>query len=284
MIATLRSSLTTWDYFVNWTKVSTNAQLFKSQLGLLNGLVGVQDFDSAFDALLRAHPDVVSAIPSLLVRDGSSKLKFSIVQDPDNLSAPDLEFDFARPANTPQLRKEALDFVKSSGIIQLFGSYGVTDLQDFVRGVEAGLDSNGRKNRSGKSMERVVDGYLETFVAGKGLEYLRQARPSDIKEAWGFVVPSNESIRSFDFAVSDRKSLVLMEVNFYGGGGSKLKATAGEYKGLHNFLGVAGHKFVWVTDGAGWRPTHKPLREAFDHLDYLWNLEWLNRGYLSELF
>jgi type II restriction enzyme len=284
LIATLRSSLTTWDYFVNWTKVSANAQLFKSQLGLLNGLVGAQDFDSAFDALLRAHPDVVSAIPSLLVRDGSSKLKFSIVQDPDNLSAPDLEFDFAQPANTPQLRREALEFVKSSGIIQLFGSSGVTDLQDFVRGVEAGLDSNGRKNRSGKSMERVVDGYLENFVAGKGLEYLRQATPSDIKEAWGFVVPSDESIRSFDFAVSDRKSLVVMEVNFYGGGGSKLKATAGEYKGLHDFLGAAGHKFVWITDGAGWRSTHKPLREAFDHLDYLWNLEWLNRGYLKELF
>jgi len=76
----------------------------------------------------------------------------------------------------------------------------------------------------------------------------------------------------------------LMEVNFYGGGGSKLKATAGEYKGLHDFLVAAGHKFVWVTDGAGWRPTHKPLREAFDHLDYLWNLDWLNRGYLTELF
>ena len=284
LLSTLRPSLTTWDYFVNWEKVSTNAKLLEKQLTLLNGLIGTADFDTAFERLLRAHPYVVSAIPSLLVRDGSSKLRFSIVEDPQNLSAPDLEFDFAQPANTPQLRKAALDFVRSSGIIELFGSSGVTDLNDFVRGVEAGLDSNGRKNRSGKSMERVVDGYLETFTARNGLEYLSQATPSDIKEAWGFDVPTNESIRSFDFGITDRKTLVLMEVNFYGGGGSKLKATAGEYKGLHDFLVNAGHKFVWVTDGAGWRPTHKPLKEAFDHLDYLWNLSWLNRGYLSELF
>jgi type II restriction enzyme len=284
LIATLRSSLTTWDYFVNWKKVSDNAGSLKSQLTTLNSLIGTKDFDSAFDRLLLAHPSIVSAIPSLLVRDGSSKLKFSIIQDTDNLSAPDLEFDFTQPATTSQLRNAALHFVKSSGIVQLFGSSGVTDLNDFIRGVEAGLDSNGRKNRSGKSMERVVDGYLETFTASNGLEYLEQATPADILEAWGFVVPSNESIRSFDFAITDQTSLVLMEVNFYSGGGSKLKATAGEYKGLHDFLVAAGHKFVWVTDGAGWRPTHRPLKEAFDHLDYLWNLDWLNRGYLSELF
>lgn len=284
LIATLRSSLTTWDYFVNWDKVSGNAKSLEARLTILNGLIGTKDFDSAFDSLLLANPEMVSAIPSLLVRDGSGKLTFSIVEDPDDLSAPDLEFDFTQPANTSQLRKAALEFVKSSGIIQLFGSSGVTDLNDYIRGVEAGLDSNGRKNRSGKSMERVVDGYLETFTTNNGLEYLEQATPSDIQEAWGFIVPSNESIRSFDFAITDKKSLALMEVNFYGGGGSKLKATAGEYKGLHDFLVAAGHKFVWVTDGAGWRPTHKPLREAFDHLDYLWNLEWLNRGYLSELF
>jgi len=284
LIATLRSSLTTWDYFVNWEKVSANAESLKSQLTTLNSLIGSKDFDSAFDSLLLSHPSIVSAIPSLLVRDGSSKLKFSIVQDPDDLSAADLEFDFTQPANTPQLRQAALDFMKSSGIIHLFGTSGVTDLNDFIRGVEAGLDSNGRKNRSGKSMERVVDGYLKTFTASNGLEYVEQATPTDIKKAWGFDVPSNESIRSFDFAITNKKSLVLMEVNFYGGGGSKLKATAGEYKGLHDFLVAAGHKFVWVTDGAGWRPTHKPLREAFDHLDYLWNLEWLSRDYLGELF
>lgn len=284
LIATLRSSLTTWNYFVNWEKVSGNARALESQLSMLNGLIGTKDFDSAFENLLLEHPDLVSAIPSLLVRDGGGRLTFSIVQDPDDLSAPDLEFDFTQPANTPQLRKAALNFVRSSGIIQLFGSAGVTDLNDFIRGVEAGLDSNGRKNRSGKIMERVVDGYLETFTTKNRLEYLEQASPSDIEEAWGFKVPSDKSSRSFDFAITDQKSLVLMEVNFYGGGGSKLKATAGEYKGLHDFLGSAGHEFVWVTDGAGWRATQNPLREAFDHLDYLWNLEWLNRGYLIELF
>ncbi len=282
--ATFRTSLTTWDYFVNWEKVSTNTELLKEQLTLLNGLIGTSNFDEAFDNLLVAHPDLVSAIPSLLVRDGSSRLKFSILQNSNDLSAPDLEFDFAKPANTPQLRKAALDFVKSSGIVQLFGRSGVSNLNDFIRGVEAGLDSNGRKNRSGKSMERVVERYLEAFTSANGLSFMSQATPPKIKDKWGFEVPIVESIRSFDFAITDMKALVLMEVNFYGGGGSKLKATAGEYKGLHDFLVESGHSFVWVTDGAGWSSTLKPLREAFDHLDYLWNLDWLNRDYLRELF
>lgn len=97
-------------------------------------------------------------------------------------------------------------------------------------------------------------------------------------------VPVDKSSRSFDFAISDGKQLVLMEVNFYGGGGSKLKATAGEYKGLYDLLNIPNVKFVWITDGEGWKTTKLPLKSAYEHIDYVWNLNWLSRGYLDDLF
>jgi type II restriction enzyme len=85
-----------------------------------------------------------------------------------------------------------------------------------------------------------------------------------------------------DFAVRATKQLVLIETSFYSGGGSKLKATAGEYKELHKRIS-RDHKFVWITDGAGWRTTHRPLAETFYAVDHILNLEMVQRGVLEAI-
>jgi type II restriction enzyme len=282
--ATLRPSLKLWDYFVNWDKVFRNTKQIEIQLNVWNYLLGKTNFDSEFLDLLRQHPDIVSAVPSLIVRDGSASQMFSIVSDINDLSKPDLLFDFSRPATSESDRKLALQFFKQTGLVKLFTRDGVKNLVDYVIGVEAGLDSNGRKNRSGTSMEIIVESYLKQFCKAENLTYLPQATAVAIKEEWGFKVPVDKSSRRFDFAISNGKKLVLMEVNFYGGGGSKLKATAGEYKGLYKFLKASGFEFVWITDGQGWETTKEPFGEAFAEVDYIWNLNWLARGYLEDLF
>jgi type II restriction enzyme len=103
---------------------------------------------------------------------------------------------------------------------------------------------------------------------------------------WNFEVPVDKSSREFDFAISNGSKLILMEVNFYGSkGGSKLKATAGEFKELFDFLKEKSPKtdFVWITDGKGWHTARLPLQSAFERVDYVWNLAWLSRGYLEDL-
>jgi type II restriction enzyme len=247
-------------------------------------LLGKPDFDSEFRILLKKHPEIVKAIPSLIVRDGSASQTFRIIEDITDLTHPDLVFDFSKPAKSDDEIEQALAFMRNTGLVKLFSKDGVKNLVDYVIGVEAGLDSNGRKNRSGTSMESVVEAYLEGFIKRRKLEFIPQATPKRIKELWGFEVPVDKSSRSFDFAISDGKQLVLMEVNFYGGGGSKLKATAGEYKGLYDLLNIPNVKFVWITDGEGWRTTKLPLKSAYEHIDYVWNLNWLSRGYLDDLF
>ena len=281
---TLRPSLKLWDFFVNWDKVFRNTREIEIQLNLWNYLLGKKDFDNEFRALLDKHPSLVKTIPSLIVRDGMASKIFNVIDDFSNLTKPDQMFDFSKDASSKADIEKALMFVHKTGLVRLFSKDGVKNLVDYVIGVEAGLDSNGRKNRSGTSMESVVEAYLENFVSDKKIEFIPQATPRKIKEAWGFDVPIDKTSRSFDFAISDGKLLVLMEVNFYGGGGSKLKATAGEYKDLHDFLSSPKLKFVWITDGDGWHTARKPLKAAYSRMDYVWNLNWLSRGYLEELF
>ena len=282
--STLRPSLKLWDFFVNWDKVFRNTRQIEIHLNLWNYLLGKPNFDEEFRLLLRQHPEIVAALPSLIVRDGSASQMFSVIEEISDLTKPDLVFDFSRPASTREEIEKSLEFVKKSGLAKLFGKDGVKNLVDYVIGVEAGLDSNGRKNRSGTSMEAVVEAYLEKFTTTRKLTFIPQATPKKIKERWGFDIPVDKSSRSFDFAISNGKKLVLMEVNFYGGGGSKLKATAGEYKGLFDLLSIPNVEFVWVTDGEGWKTTRLPLKSAYEHIDYVWNLNWLSKGYLEDLF
>ena len=281
---TLRPSLKLWDFFVNWDKVFRNTKQIEIYLNIWNYLLGKPNFDAEFKSLLKQHPEIVKAIPSLIVRDGSASQTFHIIEDISDLTQPDNLFDFSKPAKTEADIEKALAFVRNTGLVKLFSKDGVKNLVDYAIGVEAGLDSNGRKNRSGTSMESVVEAYLSDFTKNSKLKFIPQATPKKIKELWGFNVPVDKSSRSFDFAISNGIQLVLLEVNFYGGGGSKLKATAGEYKGLHDLLNLPNVKFVWITDGEGWTTTKLPLKSAYEHIDYVWNLNWLSRGYLEDLF
>ena len=281
LVSTFRPSLKLWDYFVNWNKVFANTRSLEIDLNLLNFLLGKNDFDNEFLKLLEEHPQIVRAIPALI---GASSPRFSIIRDIENLQLGDRDFDFTLPALSEGSREQALQFVRSSGLIKLFQEGGVKNLVDYVLGVEAGLDSNGRKNRAGTSMELIVKAYLTALAARTNLEVLEQATSGRIEKSWGFEVPVDKSSRRFDFAVTDGKKLALIEVNFYGSSGSKLKSTAGEYKELFDYLANTEHSFIWVTDGQGWMSTLLPLRSAFDRLDYLWNLDWLNDDILLDLF
>jgi len=283
-VSSLRPSLKLWDYFVNWDKVFRNTQVMEIHLNIWNYLLGKDNFEMEFDELLRQHPQIVAALPSMVVRDGSGSRVFSMIQDISNLKAPEALFDFTKPADSQRDRADALEFVNMSGLRRLFEKDGVKNLVDYVLGVEAGIDSNGRKNRSGTSMETVVKEYLTSYCKNRELDFIDQATPTRIKERWGFAVPVDKSSRRFDFAVSDGVTLALIEVNFYGGGGSKLKATAGEYVGLDQLLDIPNVNFVWITDGQGWLTTLHPLRAAFEKIDFVWNLAWLGEDLLDDLF
>ncbi len=159
----------------------------------------------------------------------------------------------------------------------------IKNLVDYATGVEVGFDTHGRKFRVGSLMENLVEEFIRDACNKLGINYMSQATAKKIKEKWNIEVKVDKSSRIIDFAINKSGKLYFIEVNFYGGGGSKLKSTATEYIRMNEFWNKQGIEFIWITDGAGWKNTLKPLREYFDKADYLLNLEMLRKGVLRRI-
>ncbi len=279
-INNLKPSTMLWSYFVNWEKVFENTSKIELALNSLNYLIGKDNFDKAFKFLVKENPEVIKVIPSLVVRDGSNTNKFKILVDYSKKKLVYEDYDFSKKEVTNEDIEKYLLFIKETGLKDLIVSKKIKNLVDYMIGVEAGLDSNGRKNRGGHSMEDIVEFFIADLCKAKNYKYLKEATSQKIKIEWGFDVPVDKSSRRYDYVINTGKELVIFETNFYGVGGSKLKSTAGEYRYLFNVL-HGQYKFVWITDGNGWKTTSRPLRETFNHNDYIISLDMIERGVLN---
>lgn len=281
-IKNLKPSILLWNYFVNWDKVFQNTKKIEVALNNLNYLIGKQDFDNEFRFLIKENPKLAKAIPLIAVRDGSSSSKFKILIDYTNKKFVYEDYDFSIDNPTDNDIDAYLTFVKETGLKDLLTSQKIKNLVDYMIGLEAGLDSNGRKNRSGHAMEAIIDWFIKDHCHKHGYEYLKEANAAKIYEKWQINVPVDKSSRRYDFVINNGKELIIFETNFYGGGGSKLKSTAGEYRNLFDTLDNK-FNFVWITDGAGWLSTTRPLRDTFNHNDYIFSLDMLEKGILNSL-
>jgi len=276
LITTFKSSIKTWDYFVNWKKVFANGSNLEITLNKLNYLLGKENLKEEFKKLYSSNPDIVKALPVLLaVRENKLEVFDKVIKNSEF-------FDFSGTEKNPE---KYYEFLEKSGLARLFQKDGVKNLVDYVMGVEVGLDSNGRKNRGGSLMEEIVESFIRDLCNKNGFEYLAQARATTIKSKWGVDVKVDKSERSFDFAVFNpkNKKVKLFEVNFYNGGGSKLKAVCGEFKSLYTELKEQNIDFIWITDGLGWFTTKRPLEETYNHNEYVFNLNMLEAGILDKL-
>ena len=276
LITTFKSSIKTWDYFVNWNKAFSNISELEIVLNKLNYLLGKENLKEEFVKLYSSNPDIVKALPVLLaVRENKLEVFDKVTKNSEF-------FDFTGKEKDAD---KYFEFLNKSGLARLFQKDGIKNLVDYVMGVEVGLYSNGRKNRGGTLMEEITSAFLTDFCNKNGYECLAQARPSAIKAKWDFDVRVDKSERSFDFAIynTKNKKLKLFEANFYNGGGSKLKAVCGEFRSLFDELKAQDIDFIWITDGLGWNTTKRPLEETYNYNEYVFNLNMLEEGVLSEL-
>ncbi len=275
--------ITQWDYFVNWDKVYRGITPYEKELNLLNILIGKKDIFTELTNLVLEYPKVVNAIPLLLAIRFKTKKdqEFNILIDPINYQYDNFDLSIKEP-NQEEAENIAAFFI-NSGLGMLVQDKKVKNLVDFATGVEVGLDSNGRKNRGGHQMENLVERYIQEACTEFGLPYLKEANAKAIKDAWGIEIQVDKSSRRIDFVINKNGKLFFFEVNFYNGGGSKLKSTATEYVKMNEYWNKQGIKFIWITDGAGWLTTLKPLREYFDKAEYLLNLEMLRKRCVARL-
>ncbi len=276
--SSFKEKITQWDYFVNWDKVIRNIKLFEKELHLLNYLVGKKDLREEAFELFKKYPETIRTIPTLLaIRAGSVDVLI------DNKNFVYNHLDFFQNEYTASEIKEIVEFIINTGLGDLIENKQLKSFVDYATGVEVGLDSNGRKNRGGTLMENLVEEFVKETCTSLGLEYMSQATAKRIKLEWGIDLIVDKSSRQIDFAINNNGKLYFIECNFYGGGGSKLKSTATEYIKMNEYWNAQGIEFIWVTDGAGWKSTLRPLREYFDRADYLLNLEMLKEGSLENI-
>ena len=270
--------ITQWNYFVNWQKVLKNIKFVEKELNLLNYLIGKENLRSEIINLITEYPNVIKAIPILL---GVRNKSLEVLIDTKNFIY--REFNFRDRKLSKEEIKSFADFTINTGVGDILKNKNIKNIVDYATGVEVGLDSNGRKNRGGKLMEQLVEEFIQETTQKLGLDYMPQATAKKIKLNWQIDIKVDKSSRIIDFAINNKGKLFFIEVNFYGGGGSKLKSTATEYVQMNEYWNNQGIDFIWITDGAGWKSTLKPLREYFDKADYLLNLEMLKKGILQQI-
>ncbi|RQN22848.1 restriction endonuclease [Clostridium perfringens] len=285
LVGDVKDTIKGWDYFVNWEKAVGNMKAVEKSLNVLNYLIGKENIEQEARELIAENPQVINVFPILVAsRDKDFKILEPTEEDLMNFK----EFDFSKKRTrkddlSEKELSDAIEFLKKTNLLKLFEDKTIKSLVDYVLGVEVGLDSNARKNRTGTAMEDIVEVEVKKLCNKHGWEYKTQATVKEINERWGIVVPTDKSARRYDFAINNNGKLLLAEVNYYNGGGSKLKTVANEFTKLDKYMSANGFQFCWITDGLGWNTAKKPLRDAFDNMRHILNLDMVEKGALEYL-
>lgn len=282
-LSNFKTSIATYDYYVDFPKVYQNIDSVKVELNILNALIGHPNIENEFVCLVEKYPEVLKCVPLLLA------VREKEVEITDEKGSSIYRFD--KIAATPQ---EYAEFMRKSGLFSLLQQHLVSNLVDYTTGVETGLDSNGRKNRGGHLMERVVESYLQkSGISKKDDNALNSYYPemyiSEIQKKWDIdlsaISNQGKAEKRFDFIVKTPKMIYGIETNFYKGGGSKLNETARSYKTLAlEAANIPGFAFVWITDGKGWLSARNNLEETFDILPHLYSIKDMEEGIMDKLF
>lgn len=273
--STMRDTVATWTYYTDFPKVYRNVDSVKVELNILNSLIGSQDIENDFRKLVTQYPNIMRAIPILIAkRESEIKIKDANKEYCFNFKRLNYSID------------EYITLLSRSGIFDLIKNHVIGSLVDYVTGVEVGLDSNARKNRTGDAMEDLVESYLIKAGLIKGETYFKEMYKSEVERRFGVDLSGvkdevkkngKKAEKRFDFVVIKNGIVYGCECNFYSGGGSKLNETARSYKEIAiETKDTEGFKFVWFTDGIGWKDARRNLEETFDVLDELYNLNELD--------
>ena len=253
-ISQLSETNATLDYFTDFEKVIRNTNKIAIKLNQLNYLIGKNDLRNAIKELYEENPKVFEVLDILLaVRTKDKKKTFSA----------DGKLVLLESYLTSL--QGVIDFIEQSGLAEVFKNKNITNLVDYVFGVEVGLDTNARKNRSGENMAQAV---ALKFKSAE-IPFRAEVNSSEFEE----IKSLGQDLKRFDFVIQTSKKTYLIETNFYNGGGSKLNEVARAYSDIAPKINrYEKFEFVWITDGQGWLSAKNKLGEAYSLIQSVYNL------------
>jgi type II restriction enzyme len=276
---TLSTTNRTCDFFVNWTKAKKNADEVKLELSLWNSLIGSNSIEPDFANLIERYPEVIKTIPILLA---IREREFPVIVDFNDSKENCMNLNFNKTRNsklTPEELGSYIHFAKKSGLFPLF-SY-IKNFYDYVIGVEVGLDTNARKNRSGDAMETLLLPVLKSIATETNSHILFQKEFGSV-QFFGGKVPQELANRKSDFILYLGNHFVNIETNYFAGSGSKPEEIVDSYINRRNELVKNNWNFIWITDGDCWRNSDNQILKAFINIDYIFNIEFCRKGLLKE--
>lgn len=256
-LSQLKETNATLDFFCDFDKIKNYVEDVEISLNTLNFLIGQKDMESAIRKLWDRNKDCFEDLEILIaVRKNSEK---KVIDEDGNVRRIKHYFESADGVIT---------FIKETGLQKVFQDKNIKNLVDYVFGVETGLDTNARKNRSGDLMANRVASVFDN----NGVTYQREINSSTLP---GLEILGKDEKR-FDFVIKTSKKTYLIEVNFYSGGGSKLTEVARSYSDIGPKINsLPQYEFVWITDGKGWESAKNKLEEAYSIIPELYNLTTL---------
>lgn len=256
-LSQLSETNATLDYFTDFNKIRENVNKIDIKLNQLNYLIGKENLKEAIIELFDENPKVFEVLDILIaIRKNKNAKTFNskgeIVLLNSYFTSPDL----------------ILEYIEETGLVDIFKSKEVTNLVDYVFGIEVGLDTNARKNRGGENMSKAV-----SLIFDKAkIKYLKEVNSTEFPE----IESLGADVKRFDFVIKTKKKTYLIETNFYNGGGSKLNETARAYSDVAPKINqYENYEFVWITDGQGWLSAKNKLEEAYNIIPSLYNLKTL---------
>lgn len=264
-MSTLLDTNARLDFFTDFEKCYENVSLIKVKLSQLNYLLGQQDLDKAIHILWEENRKCFDVLNILIaVRDKDKKVAL------DENNQPVLLTDYFKT------EEGVKKFINETGLGYVFRNRQITNLVDYVFGVEVGLDTNARKNRSGHVMEGLIANiFREAQIPFRQEIYAEEF--SKVESVLG------DDSKRFDFVIEAKNCTYLIEVNFYSGGGSKLNEVARSYSEIGPKINACtGYQFVWITDGKGWESAKNKIEEAFKIIPRIYNLTTI-KSFIEEI-
>ena len=244
----------TLDYFCDFEKINRNVNAVSIKLHQLNYLIGKEDMEAAIRQLWQENNNVFTVLDILIA-----------VRRKDNKKSFDKNGDLKSISSFFDSPEGVIEFIEDTGLKEVFKNKQITNLVDYVFGVETGLDTNARKNRGGDIMEKTV----ARIFSKNAISYKEQVSSTDYDELSVLGV----DLKRFDFVIETKTKTYFIEVNFYSSNGSKLNEVARSYSDIAPKINsINGFEFVWITDGKGWLSAKNKLEEAYNIIPSTYNL------------
>ena len=253
-ISQLSETNATLGYFTDFAKIRSNVSKIAIKLNQLNYLIGKADLQAAVCDLYQENPKVFEILDILIaIRKNKQAKTFNnqgeIVSLDSYFHSPDTIFEY----------------IQETGLAEVFQNKDITNLVDYVFGIEVGLDTNARKNRGGTNMANAVALLFNSEHLVFGSEISSKLFPE--------ITSLGADIKRFDFVIKTQQKTYLIETNYYNSGGSKLNEVARAYSDLAPKINqYPNYEFVWITDGIGWKSAKNKLQEAYGIIPSVYNL------------